>query len=474
MLTDFNTRSNTGSSNSEHAKQSSQMAGQVSTPVDSDILEGVSSSVFHDLPAGIVVIDLDGRVIGINPRGSSLLGDGAEGRLWRELIDETFLPDSGKGVSLRNGQPLSVVTAPLGGGKGQVVLLVEPDSHPISPIDAKVATDQPGKVPRSSLVLESDRGRELKIIAERVARTEATVMLCGESGVGKEVMARFIHEQSPRSSGPYVAINCAAIPENMLEATLFGYEKGAFTGASHARPGKFEVAQNGTLLLDEVSEMDVSLQAKLLRVLQEREVERLGGKKHISLNVRVLATSNRRLRDAVAEGTFREDLYYRLNVFPLSIPPLRERREDIPPLISSLLNNISRQLGRSVPELSAEAMASVMGHDWPGNVRELENVLQRALILQPGPVIEVADLQLEPSLSGLSEGGGELPSALPQGSDLKSMEQARILETLRTMKGNRKQTASILGISERTLRYKLARMRESGIAFPATHENSYV
>src|ERR1700760_382777 len=231
-------------------------------------------------------------------------------------------------------------------------------------------------------------------LARRVAASDCTVLIVGESGTGKEVLARFIHRCSPRSRQPFIAVNCAAIPENMLEAMLFGYERGAFTGAHAAHPGKFEQAQGGTLLLDEITEMPLGLQAKLLRVLQEREVERLGGRTPISLDVRVLATTNRRLREEVSAGRFREDLYYRLNVFPLAISPLRARREDVLPLAMQLLSGRCRP-GAQIPALSAEAAQLLLTYPWPGNVRELDNLLQRALILVNGPVIHKDHIQFE-------------------------------------------------------------------------------
>ena len=223
--------------------------------------------------------------------------------------------------------------------------------------------------------------RELFTIAQRVAQTDATVLLTGESGVGKEVVARFIHRNSARRDGAFVAINCAAIPDSLLEATLFGYEKGAFTGAQQAQAGKFEQAQDGTLLLDEVTEMPMSLQAKLLRVLQEREVERVGGKKPVPLNIRIIATSNRDMADAVAKGGFREDLYYRLNVFPVEIPALRQRREDIVPIARHFVVDHGGRLGRSGVSLSPAAEAALATHDWPGNVRELDNVIDRKSVV---------------------------------------------------------------------------------------------
>jgi two-component system response regulator FlrC len=315
-------------------------------------------------------------------------------------------------------------------------------------------------------------------LAKRVAGTDATVMVTGPSGSGKEVLAQYIHQQSARSSGPFVAINCAAIPENMLEATLFGYEKGAFTGAVQANPGKFEQAQGGTLLLDEITEMDLSLQSKLLRVLQERQVERLGGRKTIELDVRVIATSNRDLKAAVADGDFREDLYYRLNVFPLSWRPLQDRAGDILPLAEHLLARHSERAGKPTPTFSEAARRKMQEYSWPGNVRELENVIQRALILHIDGQISADDLLLD---EGFAEAMEPAPAVPPQpvvtteseklaperlGSELKQQEQQIILDMLRRCNGKRKDVAENLGISARTLRYKLAQMRDQGIELP--------
>ncbi len=327
----------------------------------------------------------------------------------------------------------------------------------------------------SGLIAADPRSHELVELARRVAPTDATVMLTGESGTGKEVLARFIHESSARARGPFVAINCAAIPENMLESELFGYEKGAFTGAYQSRAGRFEQAQGGTLLLDEVSEMDLALQAKLLRVLQEREVERLGGRKTLELDVRVLATSNRRLREEVAAGRFREDLFYRLNVFPLHVPALRERVGDILPIAHGMLGRRAR--GAAAPNLSAEAERRLMAHPWPGNVRELDNVIQRALILSNGGELGGEDIRFEPVSGFAAEGSAPIQvsgidSAATDdgtarlGADLRSREQELIIEALRAGNGSRKAAAEQLGISPRTLRYKLAKLREAGIALP--------
>lgn len=320
-------------------------------------------------------------------------------------------------------------------------------------------------------IAEETSSKQMLQLARRVASSDSTVMITGESGTGKEVLAQYIHRHSSRAAEPFIAINCAAIPENMLEATLFGYEKGAFTGAYTATPGKFEQANGGTLLLDEISEMDQGLQAKLLRVLQEQEVERLGGRKIIPLDVRVLATSNRKLETYVADGKFREDLYYRLNVFPLQWKPLRERRADIVPLAERLLGRYCLKMNRPAAAFAADAKQALQQHDWPGNVRELDNVMQRALIMQAGSEICAADLLLDPgAVSGeLSEHLSESVAPEDQddanqlGADMQQHEFQLIIDALKATGGSRKTAAENLGISPRTLRYKLARMREAGL-----------
>lgn len=307
-------------------------------------------------------------------------------------------------------------------------------------------------------VAEDPATQAVMALAQRVAGTDATVLLAGESGVGKEVFARYIHRHSQRAKGPFVAINCAAIPEQLLESTLFGHEKGSFTGASQAQAGKFEQAENGTLLLDEISEMPLLLQAKLLRVLQEREVERVGGQKPIKVNIRVLATTNRDMAAEVTAGRFREDLYYRLNVFPLTIPALRQRRGDILPLARKVLQRFAQQMGRPSLAFSPQAEAALLAHSWDGNVRELENVVQRAAILALDDIIEPAQLLLPtPPATPVSESAAT--QVLPM--DMDSIERRSILETLEQVNGSRKLAAERLGISERTLRYKLKQYRES-------------
>lgn len=305
------------------------------------------------------------------------------------------------------------------------------------------------------IIAKDPRTRALLSLAKRVAKSPATVMLTGESGCGKEVIARFIHQHSLRSSKPFIAINCAAIPENLLEATLFGYEKGAFTGATQAQPGKFEQAEGGTLLLDEISEMPLELQAKLLRVLQEREVERVGGRKTIKLDIRVLATSNRDMLAMVNSSQFREDLYYRLNVFPIEIPSLRERPLDIEPLAQHVLETVAAEPGRLPCKMTKTAIDKLTRYAWPGNVRELENVMQRAMILATD-TIEAEHIDLPEAHSGQKsdKNNTELSS-----QDMKSLERKHILDTLAAVNGSRKLAVKRLGISERTLRYKLQQYR---------------
>ena len=315
---------------------------------------------------------------------------------------------------------------------------------------------------REGMVAESPIMQQTLALAARIALSDVSVLLQGESGVGKEVVARYIHRHSMRASGAFVAVNCAAIPENLLESTLFGHEKGAFTGASAQFAGKFEQAQGGTLLLDEISEMPLSLQAKLLRVLQEKELERVGGSKTIRLDVRVIGTTNRALQDEVRAGHFREDLFYRINVFPLTIPPLRERKEDIVPLAQHFL---AKHAGQQTPiknlHLSTVAIQELTGYEWGGNIRELENVMQRALILASSSTIGLEDLMLaQAEAPSLTEVDVCLPPSVGESETMDSLEKRHILDTLSAVKGVRRLAAEKLGISERTLRYKLQRYRE--------------
>ncbi len=339
----------------------------------------------------------------------------------------------------------------------------------VKPFEAEVLIEMvnrllPVRCETGSMIVEDRKSWDLVKLAARVAKTDVTVMISGESGSGKEVYARYIHEHSPRSKQAFCAINCAAIPEQMLESILFGYEKGAFTGAYASRAGKFEQANNGTLLLDEISEIDISLQAKLLRVIQEREVERLGGNTTIPLNVRLIATTNRDLKAEVQAGRFREDLFYRLNVFPLHLPPLRDRPGDILPLARKIIERIQPGVG---VDISAAARNVLLTHRWNGNVRELENVMQRALILKSGSVVVPGDIVFEevaqPALVDTSM--APAASAADLGEDLKSREKEIIIEAISRHR-SRKEAAEKLGISPRTLRYKLAQFREEGMSIP--------
>jgi two-component system, response regulator FlrC len=328
----------------------------------------------------------------------------------------------------------------------------------------------PRELPAGGMIAEDPATLEAISLASRVAQSDTTVLLAGESGTGKEVFARYIHQQSPRARGPFLAINCAAIPENMLEAMLFGHEKGAFTGAHEARAGKFEQAAGGTLLLDEVSEMHIGLQAKLLRVLQEREVERIGGRQPVRLNVRVLATTNQDLASLVRAGRFREDLYYRLSVFPISLPPLRQRPADIAPLLRHFATAATPR-GSAVPGLSTDAVQALAAYSWPGNVRELANVVQRAVILSGGRDIEPRHLRFEPAVQTPPNSAVAEVAEAPVASDarlhdnLQNVEGQLIIEAIQRG-GSRKRAAEMLGISPRTLRYKLARLRDAGIRLP--------
>jgi len=284
----------------------------------------------------------------------------------------------------------------------------------------------------------------------RVAPTRATVLLAGESGVGKDMIARAIHQHSPRKDRPFVKINCTAIPENLMESELFGYEKGAFTGANISKPGKFEQANTGTVMLDEIGDVPASVQVKLLRILQEREFERLGSNKTQQTDVRVIAATNVDLRAALEQGTFREDLYYRLNVVPMNIPPLRERKDDIPYLVEHFAKKFNG-------EISEGAMERLVSYHWPGNVRELENVIERSILLAKGPMVEADDVKIESGI-GRSRPAFSTDAFLPEGMTLDQYEQSIIREALKRANGNKSQAARLLGLTRNALRYRLTQM----------------
>jgi transcriptional regulator with PAS, ATPase and Fis domain len=304
------------------------------------------------------------------------------------------------------------------------------------------------------VITNNENMNNLLQLAGNVALSDMTVLILGESGTGKELLARYIHKTSPRSKKPMVAVNCAAIPDNLLESELFGYEKGAFTGALERKTGKFELAHGGTILLDEIGEMTATLQAKLLRVLQEREIDRIGGKQPVPVDVRVIATTNRDLQKEIEEGTFREDLYYRLSVFPLNLPPLRERPEDIKLLADHFIKKFSFQLKKKVSGFTEDTINFLMQRQWKGNIREFENVIQRAVLIARSDMLGVDDFILDRNQ----------PQGQVQNGSLKDMEMDMILKTLEDTKGNKTRAAGLLGVSVRTIRNKL---NEYGKDFPA-------
>lgn len=315
-------------------------------------------------------------------------------------------------------------------------------------------------------IITSDRRmKELIQLARTVAQSKATVLIQGESGTGKELVSQLIHENSSRAQKPFVAINCAAIPENLLESELFGYERGAFTGAAASKAGKFEFANGGTLLLDEISEMDIRLQAKLLRVIQEGEVDRIGGRKPIPVDVRIIATTNRNLAECVREGTFREDLFYRLNVVNLTLPALRDRIGDVQIIAQHYIGVYAQKNGKSVSGISDAALSLLNSYDWPGNVRELENVMERSVITCSGLILSDKDIVIERQNlnSGETNGVDSNPLNWSPGRTLDDIERTVILEALHYHQGNRTHTAKALGISIRTLRNKLADYRMMGL-----------
>ena len=311
------------------------------------------------------------------------------------------------------------------------------------------------KYSHPNIVSRSPKMQEVLATVERVAPTNSTVLLGGESGVGKDLIARAIHEKSRRASGPFLKINSTAIPENLLESELFGFEKGAFTGAVASKPGKFELADKGTLFLDEIGDVPPATQVKLLRVLQEREFERLGGTKTIKVDVRLIAATNRDLRAALEQGTFREDLYYRLNVVPIDIAPLRERKEDIPELVNLFITRFATDSGKAVASIAPAAMQILINYHWAGNVRELQNIIERACALAKGSVLEPADIHLDVRPAKAVNGAGGF---LPDGMTLEQWEDEMVQEALRRANGNKSQAARLLGLSRNALRYRLSKI----------------
>jgi DNA-binding NtrC family response regulator len=307
-----------------------------------------------------------------------------------------------------------------------------------------------------NIVARSAKMQEVLALVERVAPTNSTVLLGGESGVGKDLIARAIHQNSRRASGPFIKVNSTAIPDTLFESELFGYERGAFTGANASKPGKFELADKGSLFLDEIGDVPAPIQVKLLRVLQEREFERLGGTKTLKVDVRLIAATNKDLRAALEQGTFREDLYYRLNVVPIDSPPLREHKEDIPDLVNHFLQRFSQNNGKHVESITPAALKLLMDYHWPGNIRQLENTVERAVALSTKPVIDVQDVHLD---TGSSRSAANAPAPLlPEGMTLEQWEDEIIREALRRADGNKSQAARMLGLSRNALRYRLSKI----------------
>ena len=351
-------------------------------------------------------------------------------------------------------------------------LPLPPDAELIAAVLEAVAEEA------QAIVHEDPRMAEVLRTADQVAPSEASILVTGPSGTGKELMARHLHNRSKRKDGPFVAVNCAAIPENLLESELFGHEKGAFTGAVARRIGKFEEADGGTILLDEISEMDPRLQAKLLRAIQEREIDRVGGKKPVPVNVRIVATSNRNMEEEVAKGTFREDLFFRLNVMNIRLPALKERPADIPVLADYFIKKYAEINGVPERPLGADALTMLKGHGWPGNVRELENTMHRAVLLADGDEIGTGAVLLTEEAGGMDNAmqqgaaGGEVDVAGLVGRTVADVERELIIDTLQHCLGNRTHAANILGISIRTLRNKLKIYGDQGFQVPQPGEAS--
>jgi transcriptional regulator with GAF, ATPase, and Fis domain len=364
------------------------------------------------------------------------------------------------------------VTKPFSLAELVLVIRKELDSHRLREENRSLREELGRRYAYANIVAQSDKMQAVLALVERVAPTNSTVLLGGESGVGKDLIARAIHEHSQRAKGPFIKINSTAIPENLLESELFGYEKGAFSGATGSKQGKFELADKGTMFLDEIGDVPAAIQVKLLRVLQDREFERLGGTKTHKVDVRLVAATNRDLRAALEDGTFREDLYYRLNVVAIDIPALRDHKEDIPALVNFFLERYARESGKDISGITPEAMKKLMSYHWPGNVRELQNIIERGVTLSsapstgslPGPsvtnMLDVADIYLDDSPARAISGS---PHVLPPGMTLEQWEDETIREALRQANGNKSQAARDLGLSRNALRYRLSKL---GVADP--------
>lgn len=373
-------------------------------------------------------------------------------------------------VACGSGEDTRAAVSAIQAGAKEYIPL-PPDPELIAAILTAVSKDQ------NAMIYRDPAMQKVIELADQIAKSDASILITGESGTGKEVMARYVHENSPRANKIFISLNCAAIPENLLESELFGHEKGAFTGALHRRIGKFEEANGGTLLLDEISEMDVRLQAKLLRAIQERVIDRVGGSKPVPVDIRIIATSNRNLAEAVQEGIFREDLLYRLNVVNLTIPALRERKEDIMALSSHFVEKYAQANGMTSKNLTAEALDLLKSNTWQGNVRELENTIHRAVLLSNGQDITPDVIRPPEALNSLADEPAATAAATAEalqhnlvGMTVAEVERELILNTLDHCIGNRTHAANILGISIRTLRNKLKQYSDEGLEIPMPNE----
>ena len=348
------------------------------------------------------------------------------------------------------------VTKPFSFDELVMVIRKELDAHRLREENRSLREALGRRYAYDNIVAQGDKMQAVLALVERVAPTNSTVLLGGESGVGKDLIAHAIHQHSQRAAGPFIKINSTAIPENLLESELFGYEKGAFSGATGSKPGKFELGDKGTLFLDEIGDVPPAIQVKLLRVLQDREFERLGGTKTLKVDVRLVAATNRDLRAALEEGTFREDLYYRLNVVAIDIPPLRDHREDIPALANFFLERYVRESGKSISGLTPDGLKRLMDYHWPGNVRELQNIIERGVALSSGVMLGAADIYLDDPARRPAT--SHSPFVLPPGMSLEQWEDETIREALRHANGNKSQAARALGLSRNALRYRLSKI----------------
>lgn len=397
-------------------------------------------------PIGVIGLTPKGIIFYANPIALDLFNIELINKEWSDILKTIIQPTENVSLFKVNSHIVSFNTEPMGDKNGQLIFCLE-DKTLVEPLK-NIEREQSKSL--SHPVLVNEKIKQIYQLALKVSNQNISVLISGESGTGKEVLSQYIHEQSNRSTQAFIGINCAAIPENMLESMLFGYEKGAFTGAYQSTPGKFELADKGTLLLDEVTEMPISLQAKLLRVIQQKEVERIGAKKPIKIDVRIIATTNRHLKKEVQAGRFREDLFYRLNVFPISLPPLRERQNEIIPIAQRFLSEDMH--------LAEETKNKILKYPWPGNIRELQNVILRAKIFSNSNIILPEDIVFDES----EENTSKVTSDIPLGAELDKKEFEIIKSTLIECKDNRTEVSKKLGISTRTLRYKLAKMKEMG------------